>query len=110
MKNLELDAIRAELKKLSARVTALEKLLDRIIRQKPVSGRQLEKALKFRGSLELDRSCPPSKRKKAGSALPRHGRDLETVSGEQADVRLWHIGDIPPAPLTNVRFWGQSGH
>jgi len=55
MKNLELDAIRAELKKLSARVAALEKLLDRILRQKPVSERQLERALKFRGSLELDR-------------------------------------------------------
>lgn len=55
MKNPELDAIRAELRKLSARVTALEKLLDRIIRQKPVSERQLEKALKSRGSLELGR-------------------------------------------------------
>ena len=45
MKNIELEAIRAELKKLSARVTALEKLLDRIVRQKPVSEKQLEKVL-----------------------------------------------------------------
>jgi uncharacterized protein YukE len=39
------EAIRAELKKLSARVTALEKLLSRIVRQKPVSERRLEKVL-----------------------------------------------------------------
>ena len=45
MKNVELEAIRAELKKLSARVTALEKLLSRIVRQKPVSERRLEKVL-----------------------------------------------------------------
>jgi hypothetical protein len=53
MKNMELEAIRAELKKLSARVTALEKLLDRIVRQRPVSERQLKRALKS-ASLDLD--------------------------------------------------------
>jgi hypothetical protein len=53
MKNMELEAIRAELKKLSARVTALEKLLDRIVRQRPVSERQLKRALKS-GSMDLD--------------------------------------------------------
>lgn len=44
----ELKAVTAQLKKLTARVEALEKLLDRILRQKPVSERQLEKALKSR--------------------------------------------------------------
>jgi hypothetical protein len=46
MKNAELEAIRAELKRLAARMAALEKLLDRIVRQRPVSERQLKKALK----------------------------------------------------------------
>ena len=50
MKNPELDTLRAELKQLSARVAALEKLLERIMRQKPVSERQLEKALRSRGA------------------------------------------------------------
>jgi hypothetical protein len=54
MKNAELEAIRAELKRLAARMAALEKLLDRIVRQRPVSERQLKKALKS-GSLDLDR-------------------------------------------------------
>jgi hypothetical protein len=53
MKNMELEAIRAELKKLSARVTALEKLLDRIVRQRPVSEQQLKQALKS-ASLDPD--------------------------------------------------------
>jgi len=45
MSTLRLTRQRRELKKLSARVTALEKLLDRIVRQKPVSEKQLEKVL-----------------------------------------------------------------
>jgi hypothetical protein len=53
MKNVELEALKADLKRLSARVAALEKLLDRIVRQRPVSERQLKKALKSR-SLEFD--------------------------------------------------------
>ena len=53
MKNSELEAIKADVKRLSARMAALEKLLDRIVRQRPVSERQLKKALKS-GSLELD--------------------------------------------------------
>ena len=46
MSDPELKAVAAQVKKLTARVEALEKLLDRILRQKPVSERQLEKALK----------------------------------------------------------------
>jgi hypothetical protein len=63
MKNVELEALKADLKGLSARVAALEKLLDRIVRQRPVSERQLKKALKS-ASLELDHlpvSLPPRK-------------------------------------------------
>ena len=41
----ELKAVSAQLKKLTARVEALERLLQRIIQQKPVSERQLERAL-----------------------------------------------------------------
>jgi hypothetical protein len=50
MKYPEIDAISCELKHISARVAALEKLLDRIVRQKPVSERQLEKAVKSRAA------------------------------------------------------------
>jgi hypothetical protein len=39
----------AELKRLNARVGALEKLLERIIRQKPVSEKQLQREFKSRG-------------------------------------------------------------
>ena len=49
MRDPNVDAIGAELKKLSARVAALEKLLERIIRQKPVSEKQLEQVLRSRG-------------------------------------------------------------
>lgn len=49
MKQLELSGLKADVKKLSARMTALEKLLERIIRQKPVSAKQLEQALSERG-------------------------------------------------------------
>ena len=48
MSDAELKAITAQIKKLTPRVEALEKLLDRILRQKPVSERQLEKALRSR--------------------------------------------------------------
>jgi hypothetical protein len=41
----ELKAVSAQLKKLTARVEALERLLQRIIQQNPVSERQLERAL-----------------------------------------------------------------
>jgi len=37
MSDPELKAVAAQVKKLTARVEALEKLLDRILRQKPVS-------------------------------------------------------------------------
>jgi hypothetical protein len=53
MSDTELKAVTAQVKKLSARVEALEKLLDRILRQKPVSERQLERALR---SLHLSRA------------------------------------------------------
>jgi hypothetical protein len=46
--NLIRTTVAAQVKKLTARVEALERLLDRIVRQKPVSERQLEKALKSR--------------------------------------------------------------
>jgi len=49
MKVSELDAIKTEMRKLTARVGALERLLERIIRQKPVSEKQLEKMLRSRG-------------------------------------------------------------
>jgi len=42
MNDTELKALTAQVKKLSARVEALERLLERIIQQKPVSERQLE--------------------------------------------------------------------
>jgi hypothetical protein len=48
MSDSELKAVAAQVKKLTTRVETLEKLLDRILRQKPVSERQLEKALKSR--------------------------------------------------------------
>jgi hypothetical protein len=47
MKSTELETIKEDIKKLSARIAALEKLLDRIVRQRPVSERQLKKALKL---------------------------------------------------------------
>jgi hypothetical protein len=31
------------------------------------------------------------------------------ISRRDSHVRFWHIADMPNA-LTNVRFWGQSGH
>jgi hypothetical protein len=48
MKDPQLDALTAEVKKLAARMGALEKLLERILRQKPVSEKQLHQALKNR--------------------------------------------------------------
>jgi hypothetical protein len=41
-----------EVKKLNARIGALEKLLERIIRQKPVSERQLHRELRSRGLMQ----------------------------------------------------------
>jgi DNA repair ATPase RecN len=49
MSDSELKALAAQVKKLTARVEALERLLERILRQKPVSEKQLEKALRGRG-------------------------------------------------------------
>jgi hypothetical protein len=46
MKDPQLDALASEVKKLAARVGALEKLLERILRQRPVSEKQLCRALK----------------------------------------------------------------
>jgi DNA-binding SARP family transcriptional activator len=46
MHDTELKALSAQVKKLTARVEALERLLQRIIQQKPVSERQLERALR----------------------------------------------------------------
>jgi len=49
MSETKLDALAADVKKLNARVAALEKLLERIFRQKPVSEKQLHQMLKSRG-------------------------------------------------------------
>jgi len=49
MSDLELKAVAAQMKKPTARVEALERLLERILRQKPVSERQLERTLRNRG-------------------------------------------------------------
>jgi hypothetical protein len=46
MSDAELKAVSTEVKRLTARVEALERLLQRIIQQKPVSERQLERALR----------------------------------------------------------------
>jgi hypothetical protein len=49
MKDPQLDALASEVKKLAGRVGALEKLLERILRQRPVSEKQLYRALKSCG-------------------------------------------------------------
>jgi hypothetical protein len=46
MSETELKSLSAQVKKLTARVEALERLLQRILQQKPVSERQLERALR----------------------------------------------------------------
>ena len=56
MSDLKLTALVADVKKLNARVGVLEKLLERILRQKPVSEKQLDRALKSR------RLAPPERR------------------------------------------------
>ena len=48
--------LEAEVKKLNARIGALEKLLERIIRQKPVSEKQLQREFKNRGLMQQDRN------------------------------------------------------
>jgi hypothetical protein len=50
------QTLTAEVKKLNARVAALEKLLERIIRQRPVSEKQLERELKRRGLVAQQQS------------------------------------------------------
>jgi hypothetical protein len=50
------QTLTAEVKKLNARVAALEKLLERIIRQRPVSEKQLERELKSRGLVAQQQS------------------------------------------------------
>jgi hypothetical protein len=47
MTDPKLQALTVDVKQLTARVTALEKLLERIVRQKPVSEKQLQKALEL---------------------------------------------------------------
>ena len=54
MKDPELEALAAEVKSLKARIGALEKLLERILRQKPVSEKQLEEALRARNLISPD--------------------------------------------------------
>jgi hypothetical protein len=55
MSEIEVKELSGQVKKLTARVEALERLLQRIIRQRPVSERQLEKALKSWGRCESGR-------------------------------------------------------
>jgi outer membrane murein-binding lipoprotein Lpp len=50
MNDTELKTLSTQVKKLTARVEALERLLQRIIQQKPVSERQLERALRNWGA------------------------------------------------------------
>lgn len=54
MTNSQIEAVAAEVKSLKARMAALEKLLERILRQKPVSEKQLEKALRARNLISSD--------------------------------------------------------
>jgi hypothetical protein len=46
MSETEVQALAAQVKQLTARVEALERLLQRIIQQRPVSQSQLERALR----------------------------------------------------------------
>jgi hypothetical protein len=46
MKDPQFEALASELKALKSRVGALEKLLERMLRQKPVSEKQLAMALR----------------------------------------------------------------
>jgi hypothetical protein len=48
--------LEAEVKRLNARIGALEKLLDRIIQQKPVSEKQLQREFKNRGLMQQARN------------------------------------------------------
>jgi sRNA-binding protein len=50
MNDPRLEAVEADVKPLKARIAALEKLLERILRQKPVSEKQLERALRNHGA------------------------------------------------------------
>jgi|RhiMetdeSRZDD1v2_1073273.scaffolds.fasta_scaffold990725_2 hypothetical protein len=54
MNDSDVTALAAQVKKLTAGVEALERLLERFLRQKPVSERQLERALKSRGVTHPD--------------------------------------------------------
>jgi hypothetical protein len=56
MKDPQLEVLAAELNALKSRVGALEKLLERMLRQKPVSEKQLEKALRARTPRPADLS------------------------------------------------------
>ena len=54
MNDSDVTALASQVKKLTAGVEALERLLERFLRQKPVSERQLERALKSRGVTHPD--------------------------------------------------------
>jgi hypothetical protein len=54
MKDPRLNALEAEVKSLKSRIGALEKFLERIFRQKPVSQSQLERALRARSAAPPD--------------------------------------------------------
>ena len=87
MTDSKLTALVADVKKLNARVGALEKLLERILRQKPVSEKQLDRALKRGAALgqripaRYKPECPPLPRHQARGRL-RQATD--NIGGEQA--------------------------
>lgn len=54
MRDPQIDDLLVEVKNIKARIGALEKLLERILRQKPVSEKQLEKALRVRNLTSPD--------------------------------------------------------
>jgi hypothetical protein len=80
MTDPELKSVAAQVKKLTARVEALERLPECIFRQKPVSKRQLEKALQSRGVTRPQiRRCQPCP-----------GAGLRTLDDETACAPLPH--------------------
>jgi hypothetical protein len=45
----------------------------------------------------------------AASLAPRRSGYINHAVGRKGHVRYWHLADMPRA-LTNVCYWGQSGH
>lgn len=94
MSDPELRAVAAQVKKLTARMEALERLLERILRQKPVSEKQLERALRSRG-LNSSRDWPlraVSRRLGQGCVSPTWSNsEASSFSGAFTRVEIGHI-------------------